>query len=233
MSHPRTPLSHQGRRAIGARQRRLMAGRIATPDADGVIVLQSAVSLRLQFWILLLFGLLWNSVIVVVLTQSPRELVPMVMVVPFVLAGLGLMAMIFRAALALGNPQATIRLSDGRMRPGDSMKLAWSLSGNHSKIARLSIGFEVRQISIGSDGKSRVNATLLRQSVVETVSPVEIRGGEARLTIPDNTPTHSNNEASRVAWFIVVHGEILQGPDVHEEYVLNLDLTQGDMEPTS
>lgn len=140
--------------------------------------------------------------------------------VPFVLAGLGLIAYFFHTLLSLFNPKVEIAMSSGAVALGDSVDIAWKLTGKVNRIKKLKIsivGTESATYVRGTDTRTDAEE-FSRLEVVSTDSSEKMEFGQQTITIPfDSMHTFKANN-NEVAWSIEVDGDIPMWPDVSESF---------------
>ncbi len=178
-----------------------------------------------------IFAIFWNgivSVFVVIAVKGWMHSRPdyflSIFMIPFALIGLLTLAMAVYYFLALFNPRVILTLGQAGLAPGDTTTLQWAVEGRYDRIQQLTIRLEAREeatytrgTNTATDRRVTVNKTL-----VETARQVDIARSKAQLTIPAGSMHSFESAHNRIAWCIVVEGDIQGWPDVKDEFLLTV-----------
>ncbi|MDX1502682.1 MAG: DUF3592 domain-containing protein [Thermoanaerobaculia bacterium] len=144
---------------------------------------------------------------------------------PFVLIGLLIASGIPYTVLALANPRPRLRLSRGRLAPGESVQLEWSFRGFAGRLRKLTIhlvGAPRSVLSRGVDGAlEHPDATSVE--LVERLRGQGLEHGAVTLAIPEDARPTQREEDDPYVWKLALHGEIAYWPDVRTSYELEVD----------
>ncbi len=230
---PDQPQPTQGRRAIGAYQRLLKAGRAANTGVAGRVTLTPGMSPKIKLILLLVFTVFWNAIIAIMVSQAfgnhgGGSWFFSCFMIPFVLVGVGLIVATVYTALASTNPRPTITLDHGFLSLGMSTRMGWSFTGNDSRIENLKIILEGRESATYQRGTDTTtdHHTFARSTLIESDNPIDIRSGQADLKIPADTMHSFDAGRNKIEWRIIVHGVIAKWPDVKEEFVIQVEPKQ-------
>jgi hypothetical protein len=224
-----------GDRAVSARARPLRRSRETVPSAaraadnsseGGPLVLRAGSSRRLKFVVFLVFAAVWNGVISVFVAAFLRgEMnsagwIEGLFLLPFVLIGLGLIAAVFYLFLALFAPRPCLTLARTPVRVGETVELAWSFLGRARRIEKLRIYLEGREEAVYQRGTrtSTDRSIFAEVPIVQTADPVEISGGQAKMSVPLETVPTLAGSHNRIVWCLKVKGVIRLYPDVDDEF---------------
>src|SRR5262249_20638454 len=110
------------------------------PPASAVTVTRGLGSL-IGAYVLLCVALLWYGGIAaaVVVSVEARQWWMIVLLMPLVAIGMFIALIFVGLFLALFSPRPTLTMSTDRAHPGDAIDIAWSFTGNLSRITRYSI----------------------------------------------------------------------------------------------
>ncbi|MEL7061747.1 MAG: hypothetical protein AAGN46_17105 [Acidobacteriota bacterium] len=187
------------------------------------LALEPDLSNRLPLTFLIFFALGWNVFVGVfaglALFVDDRPPGVILFLIPFVLAGLGLICLIVYQRMVQTNAQRVrLSLEDAQPTLGTVCRLRWRLNGRTSRIQNLTIAVEGRESATYSRGTDTVtdHETFFRQ-VLYGGQPREGQG-TVTVSIPDNTMPSLKAARNAIEWLVTVHGEIPWWPDVKEEF---------------
>lgn len=191
------------------------------------VVLKSEQSPLVKFLVILFFTLVWNGIVSVLVVsvigdirRGNIEIGKTLFAIPFVLVGLGVMALTIHQFLAMFNPRPTLKLRPGSVPLGAAAELEWRLSGKTSRIRELSIKFVGREEATYRRGtKTRTDKhDFYEMELWKTSSPSDIASGRVGLVIPQDTMHSFEAGNNKIIWSIDIHGDIARWPDVKESF---------------
>lgn len=180
---------------------------------------------------LLVFAAIWNGIVGTVffgmLSEgefSSGDLFPLLFMIPFVLVGLGVIALLVYMFLALFNPRPELTLTPGAIPLGGTATLGWRFDGNPSRISKLTISVCGEEKATYRRGTSSVTDTSVFAKIVlvETEAPVDMAAGEVQFTIPEFTAPSFEASNNKIIWQIKVHGDIRRWPDISKEFPIQV-----------
>ncbi len=153
--------------------------------------------------------------------------------IPFLLAGLAMIAGSIYYFLALFNPWPRIHLSAAAAPLGAAVDIEWELKGRTSKLSRLRIELQGREQATYRRGTSTATdtKTFAAIPIADTTHRTEMGIGRGRFVIPPHTMHSFSAPNNTIVWKVKVHGEVDRWPDVNEEFdftVLPANGEQGD-----
>ncbi len=149
-----------------------------------------------------------------------------IFMLPFVLVGVGLIALLGYTLLALRNPRAALRVESGRACPGGTLRVAWEFTGTVSRLRRMGIFLEgVEDVTIRQQkGTRQERAVFARLPMAEVDgSWIEMARGTAEVSIPRDAPPTFDLGNARIRWTIRVWGEVPNWPDLLDDYELRVE----------
>lgn len=203
-------------------------GRPADRASDGFFDLSSATRPLPLFLLLLFFTIAWNGILAVALTSlftgAFDDATPFVglFMIPFVLAGVGLLGFTLHTFLSIFNPNLRLAISRDRLVPGEEFSLRWSID-RPERVRTLTIVLEKRETisSWDTDNNHHTKTRVLVSTpVVDSSQPREFSRGERRAEIPADGEPVSAASDRKVAWYLKVSGEIPRWPDLSHDFEL-------------
>ncbi len=173
------------------------------------------------------FAIFWNGFILFVIVQNFQNrhgVLPdwglALFMVPFVLVGVGLLAIVVSAFFSLFNPRIHLTISPGAVPLGEPFKLEWRTEGRIDRISRLRIWLEGSENATYQSGKNTTTAKNIFSTIeiVNTTSPEEFAARETSLTLPRRAMHSFDSGNNKIVWTIRVRGEIARWPDVAEDF---------------
>lgn len=200
---------------------------VEAPDT-GTITLKGGYNSIGGFVGLLIFAVIWNSIICFAVWDSAGfgegafELFSFLFMIPFVLIGLGVAGGAFYFFLTLFNPRPDLTMTPGYLPLGGAVVVRWSFRGNASRIRKLTIFVQGQEAATYRRGTSTSTDRSVFEKIVaiETTDAAAIATGEATITMPEFTAPSFNGPNNKIQWQVKVHGEIHRWPDVNEEFEL-------------
>ncbi len=171
------------------------------------------------------FALFWNGIVVAMFTASGGgggDTVLFIFSLVFGAIGIGTVVFAFYTWMSLRNPLPTIEVEPGLPRPGEAMRISWSLKGSVSRLESLEVyleGIETARYQRGTDTVTDENV-FFQQPLYETRSRGDFRTGEADITLPANTVPTLKTDHNEIGWHIIFNGKIPRWPDLRETYNL-------------
>jgi hypothetical protein len=146
----------------------------------------------------------------------------MLFLVPFALVGFALVGGIFHAILALANPRPKLVVSSRTPRLGEPLELQWRFTGRTDRLDRVRIalkGKEQATYRVGTDSRTATE-DFFERVLVDAPGPAGSAGGDARVTVPDESMHSFQSGHNKILWELELRGEIRRWPDVSETYPL-------------
>ena len=171
-----------------------------------------------------IFCLIWNTFVgVFVITLAGgahRHVVPLLFMIPFVLAGILLVALTIYQILAIFNPKVEIALSNGVVMPGESIDVAWQLYGNVRRLRGLTVFVEGTEKATYTRGTNTYTDTKIFKSIelAATDKQDEMAFGTHVLGIPRDTMHSFSSRHNKIIWTIHVKGDVPRWPDINEKF---------------
>ena len=141
---------------------------------------------------------------------------------PFVAAGMLVLAGAFWKFLALYNPRPVIELSPSIVRVGDTVRIRWRLEGRTQRIQAFElkvIGEEWARYRRGTNTVT-VTETFYERVLVQESGPPTKTAGE--FTIPASAMHSFEAPNNRIQWRIEINIDIPRWPDVNEGYPIDV-----------
>jgi hypothetical protein len=144
--------------------------------------------------------------------------------IPFILVGIGLVALAIRQALELANPRPTVTVNKSIVALGDEFRVDWSVDGRVEKLTRLSVVVEAREEATYSRGTDTITDTNVFATIplANQIHPNIAGSGSANVRIPANTMHSFDAAHNRVVWAVRVRGEAPNWPDSDDEFPLTV-----------
>lgn len=180
---------------------------------------------------MVLFACIWNGIVSVFVWQVVQgwssghpDWMLTVFMVPFVLVGLALIVGVGYTTLALVNPRPHLRLTPGRPRLGDQLRVEWRFSGRISRIRRLHIVLKGREEATYQRGTDTVTdeKVFAAYDVVDTANDWEIGRGVAEVVAPEDGMHSFEATHNKIVWTLEVEGEIRRWPDVDDAFPITI-----------
>jgi hypothetical protein len=144
--------------------------------------------------------------------------------IPFILIGIGLVALAIRQALQLSNPRPKVTVSNSIIALGTELRVDWSIEGRVERLTHCSITLEAREEATYSRGTDRMTDTNVFATIplANQIRPAIAGTGSARVTIPADTMHSFDAASNRVVWVVRVRGERPNWPDSDDEFPLTV-----------
>lgn len=186
---------------------------------------------------LLLFGLIWNAVVAIPVTQvfgswrsGDPDICLSLFMLPFLAVGLGVLAMWVRQVMLIFAPVVELELSRSAVPLGESFHLKWQVKGRLWRLSSLTIALVAEEKATYRRGTNTVTDThTFFEAVVsetdgagqylQTLPSVPERGG-VTVTVPADSMHTFEAPNNKVQWTIRVKGEVHRWPDPKEKYEL-------------
>jgi hypothetical protein len=220
------------------KRRQALSGDLTTPRRDPhetlatePTVLEPTASPAAKIAGSLIFSLIWNGIVSVFVYQlvsdwmrGDRDWFLALFLVPFVLVGIGSIAMVGYCVLAAFNPRPQVALDRRTLRLGGAVHIRWRFTGRSGRIQRLKIALEGREEATyqrGTDSHTD-RETFTRITIADTTTQHEIRQGNRDIWIPEDTMHSFAANHNKIVWMLKVNGEVPRWPDVDNEYELHV-----------
>ena len=179
----------------------------------------------------LVFALFWNGIVSIFVwkvfegfEKGRPEWFMTLFMIPFVLVGLGAIAMFFYKLLALTNPKPVITLSPGTLRPGQNSEVTWKITSRADRIKHMKIflwGVESATYRRGTN--THTSREVFYENVLfESTSHSDIRSGMVNFEMPADAMPTLNTGNNAIDWEIRVSGDIPFWPDVQDNYKIEV-----------
>jgi hypothetical protein len=144
--------------------------------------------------------------------------------IPFILIGIGLVALAIRQALQLSNPRPNVRVNKSPVALGDVLRVDWSMEGRVEKLTRFTIVLEAREEATYTRGTDRVTDTNVFATipVANQMRPEIARAGSATATIPADTMHSFDAAHNKVVWAVRVRGDVQNWPNSDDEFPITV-----------
>ena len=173
------------------------------------------------------FALFWNGIVFVGLRSvfsggiDGIEWFVVLFLVPFVLIGLGMLALTLHACSRLFAPGLTVRTDPSLLRLGARVPVRWTL--NRSGVKKLSIRLVAREEATYRQGTSTMTdrSELYRADVFESTDALSLAEGRAELALPAGgiVPAFIGKN-NKIVWELVFDGSIPWGADLDDRFAL-------------
>ena len=188
-----------------------------TPGAaPGSTTLKPSTSPGCRLAIALSVCLFWNGIVSVFLFSGMDGCMAVFMI-PFVLVGLGLVAWVGYAVLALFNPVPVLTVSRAGVPLGGAFDLDGRFEGKVRRLRTLRISLEGREEA----SYRRGTRTVTDKSVFATLllhGDAVLADGRVHVEVPRGTMHSFEAGHNKIIWTLKVHGDIARWPDVSEEF---------------
>jgi hypothetical protein len=224
-----TPLRPPGRLARWSRPRDV-ALVVQSRTPSGQVLLSSKRMYLIGAIVVGLFALFWNAVVFLALRDTPLRsglfgVIWLLLGLPFVVVGVGLLAVTVYLLLGALNPIVEIELPRESIRPGETLEIRWRLRGGAGRIATLGIwleGNEVAVHAVGTDSE-RESRLFHRATLVERSALGPRPDGRARLQVPAGAMHSFRSPHNEIAWTIDVHGEAPRWVDLRAVFPIRVE----------
>lgn len=204
--------------------------RVAHPRPEAPVSLEAVSSPRTNFFLALFMAVFANGIISVFVWHAYQQFrdhgvaglnwFHVVFPVPFVVIGLGLIAGVLYASLALFNPRPTLTVHSRSVPLGGELRLQWTVAGRFESIRRFTVSLQGVEQATHRRGTTTCTdrATFATTPVFETFEVLDIPEGRATVVIPADTMHSFAAAHNKVEWSLVVHGDIRFWPDMSATY---------------
>ncbi|MDY0169755.1 MAG: DUF3592 domain-containing protein [Thermoguttaceae bacterium] len=175
-------------------------------------------------------AVLWNAitgVMVAIAVNSHRAGNPewflTIFVIPFVLAGIGLIVAIPYHILALLNPSPVVEVNTATPSLGETLTIDWRLEGRADRVSTLTLSLVGEEHATYRRGTDTVTDkhTFYDEPLLETSSLAEIvKGGHFEAVIPCDVMHSFEADNNKITWTIRAAGDIKRWPDMKAEFRL-------------
>lgn len=187
---------------------------------SGPLVLEAATSPKAVLIFLAIFTVFWNGIVAIFVTVglNSSDGCFKLFIIPFVLAGIGLIGGTIYQALATTNPRPRLVLSESQPTLGTECSLEWRLEGRNVTLDKLTIKLEGREAATYTRG---TDTTTDHETFFEAVlydQVPRIRRGTVTVSIPEKTMPSFKADNNEIEWRISVRGDIPRWPDIREDF---------------
>lgn len=200
---------------------------LAESSGDAPVVLKASVAPVTKLIGAILVAGFWNGIVSVFVTdvvshwlRHQPEWFPTIFMIPFVLAGLGLIGFVIYTFLALFNARPKLTLTPGAPTLGGSCEMEWKLSGRTQVVRRLQIFLEGREEATYQRGTTTTTdkSVFAKIELLNSTDRLAIKAGQARVSIPPGLMHSWTAPHNKIVWAIRVEGDIPRWPDIKEEF---------------
>ncbi|MBN2269096.1 MAG: DUF3592 domain-containing protein [Sedimentisphaerales bacterium] len=179
----------------------------------------------------IVFAVFWNGIVSIFVYKainSFRQGRPdwglALIMIPFVLIGLGAIGSAFYQFLATFNPRVTLNLSSATIPLGSAAELSWSFTGRTSVINTLRISLQAREEARYRRGtKTYTDKNKFYETeLYSTTHASEIAHGSVGIIVPADTMHSFEATNNRIIWELQVTGQIDKWPDVKETFKITI-----------
>ncbi|MEZ6050648.1 MAG: DUF3592 domain-containing protein [Planctomycetaceae bacterium] len=205
-------------------------------SSDGPVTLKAASSPWGSFIGSVIVCLFWNGIISIPISevvQSWRdgdpEYVLTFFMIPFALVGLGIVAWMVYAFIALFNPRPTLTISRGSIPLGETAHVWWSFQGSTYSIRVLKLtlkGVEKATYRRGTDTHTD-EETFYEEVLSQHDQAFDIASGEVDVTIPADSMHTFKSDNNEIVWSLHLTGDIPARPDVNAIFPIKVVPHQG------
>ena len=219
-----------GRRMLGVRGQERKASRFkAAPAAPrGPLELAAEHSPAMRVVGTLFVAVFWNGIVSIFLfvavipgfKSGDIEWFTTLILIPFVLVGMVLIALFFYQVLAVFNPRPRLTLAGGHLTPGSDSTLSWNFGGRSGRLQKLTIELEGREevrYRRGTKTYSDEHVFFSEQLVSEGRFGT-IHRGSVSIEIPERTMPSFKASNNEIEWRLKVRGEVPFWPDVADDF---------------
>ena len=138
----------------------------------------------------------------------------------FILIGLGAIIGVIYQLLAMFNPVVEVAFSNVVVELGETVDVAWEMSGNANRISELKldiVGTESATYRRGTDTHTDTKE-FIRIPIVTTTDSSEMQFGSTSIEIPGNTMHSLDGPNNKILWTVEVKGDIKWWPDIGDTY---------------
>ena len=204
---------------------------IADSKSRGQLELKPSTSPGKKLGGILAFSIFWNGLIFPFFfrflsdfASGHGDLFSVIFMLPFVLAGLGSIAVVIYFLLAMANPRPVLKIMPPAVHPGESMNLEWRLSGQAERLENLKITIEGKEEAQYRRGTTTYtdSAVFFSRELVHARGVSQIRRGSTSVEIPKEAMHTFHATNNKIIWSVKMHGEIPKWPDVKETFEITV-----------
>ena len=190
-------------------------------EFDGPKKLEPSYSPMMLLAVAGIFTLIWNGVIGFMAWNIINDGFPIFTIlffIPFLLVGIAGFGFCIYTFLATFNPKVEVALSNGAIRLGEEVDVAWEVVGDAARIRRLSITIEGQESATYRRGTDTITdtETFKKLDIVNSETTQKIQFGTATIKIPVDTMHSFDGGNNAIKWAIKVHGDIPRWPDINQ-----------------
>ncbi len=195
----------------------------------GPVTLRAQSSRWGRFAALVFMMLFWNGIVAVFVNEAWKSHASgdadwflTFFLVPFLLVGIGFVAGVVHAFLALRNPRPVLVANTMAPELGKRLELQWRFDGNANRIHHIRValkGVEQATYQVGTNTRTDQN-DFFEEVLVERDTPSGAMDGAAAFRLPDHAMHSFESAHNEIRWELEIHGAVARWPDVKETYPL-------------
>ncbi|MBN1125311.1 MAG: DUF3592 domain-containing protein [Sedimentisphaerales bacterium] len=202
-----------------------------TTSTTGPVILKARYGRSAKLFGMIFFAVFWNGILSVFLYQVVQgfrrgrpEWFLTVFLIPFVLAGIGVIIGVIYQFLALFNPRVKLILGSREIPIGGSTQLEWEIFGHADRIRTLIIKVTGREEATYQQGTRTYTdkSTFHETEVFSTDNPQQMTFGRTMLHIPNETMHSFKADHNKIIWTLTAHGDIAKWPDMKDTFEITI-----------
>ncbi len=197
---------------------------IEQSESDEPLIMESKISrvgAAVGLWMV---GTIWTGVVVAIMAimQLGKHWIPSLVMLVFLLIGIGLLVAAVYATLQVFNPKPVLVLSQPNIYPGSEFEVSWLFRGNTKSLRSLKILLEAKEMASFRQGTNtrKEESFFFRQTIVETSDTERILKGFEVVNLPPTTMHSFQGGNNTIEWRLMVKGAIERWPDINDEFPL-------------
>jgi hypothetical protein len=199
-------------------------------EDSGPQIIKSTSSPGCAFVGLLVFAIIWDGLVLTFtgVVWSPKHhgfsILPVLFLIPFQLAGIGLLGAVVYSFLGLFNPRPTLVCSQQYIYPGNEFELSWMFEKSVGRIQSLIVYLEgLEQVTYRQGTSNRTESNVFyRHIVVDTAQSADIAQGMRLITLPENIMHTFTTTSNKILFRVRFNGTIRFWPDVVDVFEINV-----------
>lgn len=200
-------------------------------EVPGPITLKPESNRFISFFVLLFICLVWNGVIFTFVSvllgdwlQGKWNWLPDLMLIPFILIGIGLAYAAVYHFLALMNPLPTLTLSRQMIPLGGRATLSWKFDRESTSLRKVIVSIKAMEWARYRRGTSTSidTSVFYEEILVESLDPTQIPSGEVEFEIPSDTMHSFSSRNNAIKWQVHFLAEVSRWPDVKSDFSIRV-----------
>ncbi len=181
--------------------------------------------------VLFVFAAFWNGIVSIFVFQRLGDWfqfkfdgISDLFIVPFILIGFGVFLAAIYNLMASFNPRPTLVLSRQLIPLGGSAQIQWSFEQRTGSIRQLQLVLSgVEEATYRRGTNTYTDTESFHEEVLfETSDPLEIREGQASISIPSETMHSFQGGNNKVQWTLQLKGDIPLWPDISTKFPIQV-----------